>query len=543
LADNRSDRIAKRILAIGLDGATFDVLNPIMDQGYMPHLKYLVTTGTSGILNSTKPPMTPAAWTTFMTGMGPGRHGIIDFEHYDPQTNSLKFNNNFQIKDKTIWQILSEKQFRVGSLHLPMTYPPPAVNGFVISGFETPSVKDNFTYPPELKDIILREIPDYTYSTNWRRGLLGGRSCFAENLEYFKRNFRQNVRLAQLCTDMYGWDVMMVLFKLVDNIQHKCWKYLGNSEVDRYPTQRRMVYSCFQVLDECIGKLMDLARQHEATVIIMSDHGHGSLDGRAQPNWLLKKWGYLNLIGAWPQFRARVNNTLYRLTKKKGGRYAEPDEGIERDLAIDWRTTRACVMHAGIYGFLYLNLKGRQPQGIVDPAGYEPMRDELIERLLGARDEKFGEPIFQEVLKPEEIYHCSRENHKNLPDLMLVPRTGLAVVRKIRGRKAVKWALDGHLGGTHRVEGIFVAHGPGVKPGLKVTAEIADITPTLLAMLGLAVPADMEGRALTHIFDPPLHVEFEPPKEYQPAEAPAEIFSEEEQRVLTQRLSDLGYLE
>jgi predicted AlkP superfamily phosphohydrolase/phosphomutase len=543
LTDSRGNRIAKRILVIGLDGATFDVLGPIMDQGYMPHLKFLVDTGTSGILSSTKPPMTPAAWTTFMTGMGPGRHGVIDFEHYDPQTNSLKFNNTFQIKDKTIWQILSEKGFRVGSLHLPMTYPPQVVNGFMVSGFETPSIKDNFTYPQDLKDLILREIPDYTYSTNWKRGLLGGRSMFSENLEYFKRNFRQNVKLAQVCTETYGWDCMMVLFKLVDNIQHKCWKFLTPEAGTTDPTKQRMVFSCFQVLDECIGKLMDMAREKDATVLIMSDHGHGSLDGKAQPNYLLKQWGFLNLTSSLSQFKARVNNTWDRLTKKKGGRYAQPDQGIEHDLAIDWRQTKACVMHAGIYGFLYINLKGRQPQGIVNPVDYEPFRDELIQRLLSARDEKFGEPVFQDVVKPEEVYNCSRQDHKNLPDLMLIPRTGLAVVRKIRGFKAVKWALDGRLGGTHRVEGIFLANGPGVKPGLKVNAEIADITPTLLAMLGLAVPADMEGKALTDIFDPQLRVEFEPPKKYQPTEGPTEIYSEEEQKLLTQRLSDLGYLE
>ena len=543
LIDNREERIAKRILIIGLDGATFDVLGPIMDQGFMPHLRHLINTGTSGILNSTKPPITPAAWTTFMTGMGPGRHGVIDFEHYDPQTNSLTFNSTFQIKDKTIWQILSEKKFRVGSIHLPMTYPPPAVNGFVVSGFETPSIETNFTYPADLKQAILREIPDYTYSTNWQRGVLGGKSRFSENLEYFKRNFRQNVKLAQLCSETYGWDAMMVLFKLVDNIQHKCWKYLTPEAADKHPNERRMVYSCFQVLDECIGKLMDLAREQEATVIIMSDHGHGSLDGRAQPNCLLKKWGYLNLIGSVSQFKARVHNTWYRLTKKKGGRYAQPDMGIERDLAIDWSQTRACVMHAGIYGFLYINLKGRQPLGIVEPREYESLRDKLIEQLLGVRDELFGEPVFQEVLKPEELYRCSREDHKSLPDLMLIPRTGLAVVRKIRGSKAVNWALDGRLGGTHRVEGIFVAHGPGVKPGLKINADIADITPTLIAMLGLAVPADMEGKALTNIFEPPLNVKFEPPKKYEAVEGPSEIYSEAEQRVLTQRLSDLGYLE
>jgi len=538
-----ANRVAKRVLVIGLDGATFDVLNPIMEQGLMPHLKYLVSTGASGILNSTKPPITPAAWTTFMTGIGPGRHGVIDFERYDPSTNELKFNNRLEIKEKTIWQILSEKKFLVGSIHLPMTYPPQQVNGFMVSGFETPSIDVEFTYPSELKKLILREIPDYSYSTNWKRGVLGGRSYFTENLDYIKRNFRQSVKLARLCTQQYGWDVMMVLFKLTDNIQHKCWKFIDPKNAHKFHTQRRMVYSCFQVLDECLGQLVDLAHEQDATVLIMSDHGHGSLDGRAQPNWLLKHWGYLNLIGPISQAQTRIANTWYRLTKKKGGRFAQPEMGIERDLAIDWSATKACVMHAGMYGFLYINLKGRQPDGIVDPSEYEALRDELIRKFLAAKDEKFHQPVYQEVLKPEQLYSCRREDHPNMPDLMLIPRTGLAVIRKIRGRKAVKWALDGHLGGTHRVEGIFVAHGPGVRPGLKINANIADITPTLLAMLNLPVPADMEGRAMVDVFDPPINVEFEPPKVYQPTETPAEVYSEKEKQLLTDRLQQLGYLE
>jgi predicted AlkP superfamily phosphohydrolase/phosphomutase len=543
LTQSDKKNAGQKVLIIGLDGATFDVLGPIMDQGLMPNMKYIVETGTSGILNSTKPPITPAAWTTFMTGMGPGRHGVIDFERYDPMTNQLSFNSTFQIKEKTIWQILSEKDFRVGSLHLPMTYPPQKVNGFIVSGFETPSINADFTYPKELKDIILKEIPDYSYSTNWKRGVRGGKSYFDENLEYFKHNFRQNVRLAKLCTRQYGWDAMMVLFKLVDNIQHKTWKYVDPRNSGKFPTEQRKVFSCFQVLDECLGELMTLAKENNATILIMSDHGHGSLDGRAQPNWLLKDWGYLELTSGLNQLKTRIANTWHRLTKKKGGRFTQGNVGIEKDLAIDWARTKVCVMHAGIYGFLYINLKGRQPGGTVEPYEYEQLRNELIQKLLAARDEKFNEPVYQDVVKPEEIYKCSREDHPNLPDLMLIPRTGLAVIRKIRGNKAVKWALDGHLGGTHRVEGIFLAHGATVKPGMKINANIEDITPTLLAMMGLAVPADMEGKALSDIFDPPLQIDYEPPKKYQASDGPSQIYSEEDQKLLTERLSDLGYLE
>ncbi len=541
--NNNNRKSAKRVFIIGLDGATFDVLGPMMNEGLMPSLQYLIETGSSGILRSTAPPITPAAWTTFMTGMGPGRHGVIDFEHYDPKTNTLAFNSTFEIKEKTIWQILSENGFKIGSIHLPMTYPPQPVNGFVISGFETPSINAEFTYPPELKQIILKEIPDYSYSTNWQRGILGGRSKFGENLDYIKRSFQQGVKLARIGIEHYQPDVMMVLFKLVDNIQHKCWKYLTPEGARKYPTQRRMVNSCFAELDKCISQLVDIAHENNATILIMSDHGHGSLDGRVQPNLLLKRWGYLKFTSNVSQAKTRIKHTVSRIIKKKASRFAQPNMGIEADLAVDWNKTSACVMHAGMYGFLYINLKGRQPMGIVPPEEYESLRDELIKKFLQARDEKFNEQIFEKVVKPEELYNCKRDSNPNMPDLMLIPRKGLAVIRKIRGTSSVKWALDGRLGGTHRIEGIFVANGQKIKAGFKLDANIADITPTLLAMLELPVPVDMEGKVLLDMFDPAPEVKYEPPEEYKPTEVPETVFSEEDQRVLTERLSDLGYLE
>jgi len=536
--------IASKILIIGLDGATFDVLQPMIDAGYMPHLKHLIDTGASGILNSTQPPITPAAWTTFMTGMGPGRHGIIDFERYDPVNNRLTFNNTFELRHKTLWQMLSESGFRVGSIHLPMTYPPQTVNGFMISGFETPSIDVQFTYPADLKAAILEQMPNYSYSTNWRRSILPSEKVFAENLNYIKNSFDQGVQLARLCGKRHGWDVMMVLLKLVDNLQHKCWRYLDRSNPDRHTRRGKMVAGCLEHLDQCLGQFVQFAHEYDnkALVIVMSDHGHGSLDGRAQPNLLLKRWGYLKLTGAVSQVKTRASYMISRSMGKKAPRFSQPNQGIERDLAIDWPRTKACVMHAGIYGFLYINLKGRHRRGAVDPADYEALRDELKDRLLRARDQTYDRQIFQDVHKPEDLYHCRREELQDLPDLLLVPATGLAVVRKIRGNSAVRWNVDGQLGGTHRVEGILVANGRHVRPGYKLRAEIADITPTILACMGLAVPVDMEGKALTGMFDRPLKVDFQPPRKAA-ATAAEEVYSDKEKKLLTERLADLGYLE
>ncbi len=534
-----------RMLIIGLDGATFDVLDPLMDAGRMPNLKRFVANGTAGVLHSTRPPITPAAWTTFMTGKGPGRHGIIDFEKYDVRRNLLTFNSTFEIREKTIWELLSEKGLRVGSINVPMTYPPRPVNGFMISGFETPSIDAEFTWPVGLKRELLEVMPNYSYRTNWRRSALGGEATLAENLDYISNSFEQGWQLTQYCGEKFGWDVMMIVFKLVDNLQHKAWKYLDSRFNWRYPRAAELAARCFTRLDEVLGKLFDYASASNGTVLIMSDHGHGSLDGKAQPNRLLRDWGYLTLRSPLSQASQRAAHWVHRLTKGKVTRFEQGSRGIERDLAIDWSRTQACVMHAGIYGFLYLNVKGRSAFGIVEPRDYDRLRDEIAERLRSqtVRDRDGREiRVFPEVYKTEELYGCDRDELSDLPDLLLSPHPGVAVVRKIRGNSPVRWCPDSRIEGTHRLEGVLAVGGPEIRRGARIEGNIVDIAPTVLSALGLRVPVDMEGRVLRDLFVSEPIVEREPPVK-KVLEEHGEVYSEADRRVLEKRLSELGYLE
>ncbi|MBN2561417.1 MAG: alkaline phosphatase family protein [Phycisphaerae bacterium] len=533
-----------RVLLIGLDGATFDVLEPLMERNLMPELKSLIHGGTSARLESTKPPITPAAWTTFMTGKGPGRHGIIDFLRYDPARHHLSFNNNQKISQKTIWQILSEKRYRVGSINVPMTFPPEPVNGFMISGFDTPPGRD-FTYPKELQTELLARYPDYTHEKKWERRAFGGDQLFARNLDYISQSFDRGYELAKFCGEKYGWDVMMVLFKLVDNLQHKAWRYLDPRTRDRSPARRDMTIDCLARLDAVLGKLKHLAKEHDATMLVISDHGHGSLDGKAQPNLLLAHWGYLGLRSTVARARTRSQVWWRRLTKSRNG---SPVGSPDQDLAVDWSQTRACVLHAGIYGFLYLNLKGRQPDGIgtVDPSEFESLRSEIRERLLAAKcKDRTGHEmtIFPEVYTTEELYGCGRDEYPWMPDLLLAPADGLAVVKKIRGRSPVRWVPLSRLEGTHRLHGLFVAYGPKISAGKKIRSHIADITPTVLAGLGERVPADMDGRVIREMFDEPVRVDYEPPQERKVDELEEPALSKKQMKEVAARLGDLGYLD
>lgn len=543
---------AGRVLVVGLDGATFDVLDPLMAEGVMPRLKAAVESGAAGTLWSTVPPITPAAWTTFLTGKQPGSHGIIDFERYDPPSNKLAFNSTRCLDHvRNIWDILGDRGLRVGSINVPMTYPATQVNGFLISGFETPGTDSDFVYPRDLKTDVLSRWPDPTLRAKWKHATMRGMGVFRQNINYVIQSFNQGVDMARVLGDRFGWDVLMVVLKLVDNLQHKTWKYIDPRWRDRDPVRRDLVRTAFAEADRAVGALIDYARTHNATVLIVSDHGHGSLEGKVQPNLFLQQWGYLNLLGGPAQSSTRGRYLLDRMlgrTKK----FARAGD-VTHDLAVDFDRTRACVMHAGMAGFLYINLKGRQPCGIVEEAEYEALRDELRERFLGSECravDPTGRPIslFKAVHKPEELYGCTRREQPWLPDLMLIPHDSLAVVRKIRGNAPVKWLPYRRIEGTHRPNGIIVAHGPPIKEGVRVEASIVDCAPTILTLMGLHAPQDMEGRVLTELFaSPPVIKQAAASRSIdrtkQSGEAEAPVYSDKDLQAITDRLSDLGYLE
>jgi predicted AlkP superfamily phosphohydrolase/phosphomutase len=548
------------VLILGLDGATFDVLDPLMAEGRMPRLQAAAASGTSAVLRSTTPPITPAAWTTFLTGKQPGSHGIIDFERYDTETNRLLLNSTRCLDHvRGLWQILGDAGLRVGSVNVPMTYPPVPVQGFLVSGFETPGPHADFVYPPELKDEILARWPDPTLRTKWRRRLLGGDALFRENVAYMSRSFHQGAAMTTWLGDKLGWDVVMVVFKLLDNLQHKAWRYLDPRWSHRHPTRTELAKEGFSEADRAIGTLLDYAQANDAAVVMVSDHGHGCLEGKVQPNLLLQRWGYLSLRGGAAQKAVRGRRVWDRLRGRR--RKFQRVGNIADDLAVDFTRTRACVMHAGMAGFLYINLEGRQPSGIVKQTEYEALRDELRDRFLGPECRALGPgdepiPLIAEVHKPETLYGCSREDQPWLPDLLLTPHESLAVVRKIRGRRPVRWLPYRRIEGTHRPDGIFVATGPGIRQAPRVKerstalrAHIVDCAPTILAMLGMRIPADVEGRVIAEIFKTPPVVETEAVK---PIDATPrvgdgrradDVYSEAELQQVTERLADLGYLE
>lgn len=543
----RPEALVSRVLIIGLDGATWTLLNPAMAAGYMPRLSALVETGTRGTLLSTIPPITPAAWTTFLTGKGPGKHGIIDFVRYNARDHRLAFNSTQAVGEKSLWTILSEQGLHVGSIQVPMTYPPYPVNGFLISGFETPGLESEFCYPPTLKPGLLAAVPDYGYKSDWHKSHGDDDATFEKNMAFVGHSFLQMADVLKHCTAEHPWDAAMVVLKMVDNASHKAWAQLDPLTADRWPARKDVCARMWRQLDGAIGLMIDMARARDpqTAILMMSDHGHGSLDARVYANRLLERGGFLKQKSLLSRWSAHLSDQLSRWTLEKGRFNKDPMEKLARELPVDWPRTPACVMHAEIDGFLYLNVKGRQPPEVacVEPQDYDRVREEVRDYLLRCKDE-LGQPIFVAVHRTEELYGCDKSRLGELPDLILVPQPGSVVVRKVRGGRMIRRGGALQWGGTHRPEGVFVANGPAIRKGGQLDAHISDLTPTVLGLLGLGVPQDMTGKFLTALFDRPVTPKYV--DESAPASRPQEaqpVFTPEEEVVLHQRLSDLGYLE
>jgi predicted AlkP superfamily phosphohydrolase/phosphomutase len=532
------------IVLIGLDGASFDVLDPLVGAGDMPTLARLLARGARVELDSVVPPITPAAWTSFMTGKQPAKHGVYDFRIYDPRTARDVFVTSRAVRERTLWQLLSAAGLRVAVVNLPMMFPPPAASGTVVSGFDMPSPDVAFTNPPELRERILSRYPAYRLVPVPEPSdpSLEGDDSFERFVRDVESGLEQRTWIARELLRAERPDVFMVHYQEPDVLQHVLWRFLADP--DLAPERHARLRQVYRRLDSLLGEILADAPA-EALVLIVSDHGFGAQLGRLFPNVLLQKLGYLS----WRSRRTtRFKHSLRKRLERLGLGRARPaldvpwevrvrTHGFAQDLPLRWSRTRAYVALAEIYGLLYLNLRGREPYGIV-ARGVEQERltEEIRIRLLAARDPHDDGAAFAEVLRGEEVYPDDPTARR--PELVLIPRPGFIARRELR--LSLWLERNRTVGGTHRPEGVLVAAGPGVRAGRFDRAAIVDLAPTVLSVAGVPVPDDMDGRVLAELFERPPTVTYG--RASVRAAADDTGLSEHEEAQLADRLRALGYL-
>jgi predicted AlkP superfamily phosphohydrolase/phosphomutase len=552
-----------KVMVIGMDGATFDILNSLISQGKLPHLKSLIKEGVSGPLRSTIPPLSAAAWSTFQTGKNPGKHGIFDFFRNCPgEYNCTAVNSTF-LKSKTLWEILSDNGKNVGVLNVMFNYPPRQVNGFIVSGKETPSENKEYTFPGPLKQEILQFEPKYK-AEPFRR--------VSQTKNFLKKVpllLNRQERVNSYLFKKYSPDFFMNLFAIPDIIHHLFWKHIDPSHPYYSEKKSRKYLALFeksyQTLDDIVGRRMQMVDK-DTIVIIISDHGAGALHKIVQLNRWLKKQGLLALKKEPSVSTSSVRKSIKEIIKKLYEYLVMYDSfGLIKMLrfkttgkrealakhAIDWSKTKAYAGRKSEHG-IYCNVRGREKEGIINPGKeYEELREFIISQIQTITDPATGLKVFKHIYKREEIYNGPYVSYA--PDIILdfgnnpyEPGTALfdsEIIDEVRINS---------LSGMHRPDGILIAHGQGIKNGAEINgANICDLAPTILYAMGIKTPPDMDGKVLYSLFEPSFIDKNV--AEYEKAQAStyrkkeekegAEVtYSDKEVNEIQERLRPLGYL-
>lgn len=555
-----------KVFVVGLDGATLDVIAPWAAQGELPHMARLLAEGAYGDLTTVIPPMTAPAWTSFVTGKNPGKHGIIDFVRRREGSYAIEPINATHRKAASLWSIAGAAGRRVGALNVPITYPPEPVHGFMVSGLLTPG-GSTYTYPPDLAGELDRAVGGYRIhmKPSYARGSVDE---FLDDLPILTR---KQVAATQYLMRSREWDLLSVVYRGPDGVQHAAC----HADDPAHPLYSRRhherygdaILDVYRQVDAHLGELMAML-DDETVLVLMSDHGYGPLHRFIYLNNWLMRWGMLRIKAApWARVRElafRVGFApveLYDVLLRLGLGFVKGavTKGKNRSLLsslflsfadVDWNRTTAYAVGNG--GQIYVNLRGREPQGIVEPGEpYERVVATIVERLHGMVDPmgplpgEAGAQIEVDVYRRDELY--AGEQVERLPDVVFLPRD----LRRMPfgeyefGSRALvgpSWSISG----THRMNGVVALWGPGIKRGRELHgAEIIDLAPTILALLGVEIPHDMDGRVLEDAFEagavrPVWGVPQGPPTEAR-SDGPFEL-SEREQAEIAARLRGLGYV-
>ena len=468
-----------KVLVVGLDGATMDLIKPWAREGKLPTFEKLMSEGSYGELESVMPTITIPAWNCLATGKNSGKLGCFSFIQKVYGSYDFRVYSSMVKEERDIWDILSDYGKDVFVLNAPNTLTAHKINGLMVAGCLCP-LEERLTYPESLRGVlhnldyegdtvdpsILASLKDSEYSIKHK--------------EITEKHCKVLFRFLE-----QTWDFGFFVFTELDRIQHKFWDH------------ESILLDHYQHID---GKLKDLLgrleKENDGTnIMIVSDHGFGPNSRAFLPNeWLLRR-GLLEVrrIPTLNFFKALVSilskpiplkmlssasnfpllRTLFRSINLHTGK-----------TPIQWDKTKA--FSYGTWGTIYVNLSGREPQGVVKEEEYEKLRSEIIEEL--------GK-ISVKAYRREELYHG--EYLEFAPDIVIqVDDNVTAISAKVwRGEEFAKW-----YGGSHRLNGTFIAWGPDIKESIEIEAKIYDVAPTILHMFGMPIPKDMDGRVLKEIF-------------------------------------------
>lgn len=469
-----------KLLVIGIDGGTLDIVLPLVHAGKLPNLSGLIQNGAYGTLMSTIPPVTAPAWSSFITGTNPGQHGVFYFFkiEQDPQGRvgrKILANLN-HIRGIPFWKVLNQHGKKVGLLNIPLTYPPQKVDGFMVSGMLVPKGSTDFTYPPELfsrLDEYYVDIDGLMVADKWRAEELveKDRTRFISNvLRLSKSRARNALKLMK----QEPWDLFMVVFTGSDRMCHFFWED-PDSEGSISPS----IQQYYTLLDALIGDLVRAAGE-DTVKIVMSDHGFGPAPVKKINTFALAKILGVDMRSLAFRYRYLKNRILSKIGR------------VRRKTLIDLllqENLKTALMP--LYtNFLGIHIQHKNDQGT---------QTRLINKLETLRDPLSGEKMVARILPRDSLFRGPFAG--KAPDLVAQFSYNYQLGFDMRSNRLVSEIRNRVRTGDHRMEGLFIASGPQIEPA-KLEGEFAiqDVTPTLLYLAGTPIPENYDGRLMSELF-------------------------------------------
>ncbi len=548
-----------RIFVIGLDSATYDFVDRWVSEGHLPTFKKLISQGVKGELTSVIPPVTTPAWTSFLTGKNPSNHGLFSWIRRKGAIGMEPFNKT-HIKGESIGELLSRNGKKVGLVNIPSTYPPSEVNGFVVTGLETPSRESSFTYPASLKEELLSKF-DYEIERS-QKFRIGEEDSYLEVVENVERK-RQKAVLHLMDTN--EWDFFMVVYRGTDILNHVFFRHqdpgypLKDPEgVARYGD---VMLNHYKLMDQTIAEIWERLNEDD-TILMMSDHGSCAFWRYVYLDNLFMKHGLLNLkksfggsirrtlfnLGLTPENvlklinRLKLRNLARKLVPQKNR--VKVSSAMLLGSSVDW--SRSVAFPFGGFGQIYINVEGREDEGCVKPGEqYEDVVQRIIAALNTLKEPLDGQPMVANVIRKEELGADLMD--PLVPDLFVqwvddryADFGGIGMSRDTTSD------ILAHYSGTHSMRGLFLAHGPDFQQGTVIdTARIIDLAPTICHLLDLPVPTDMDGRVLEEAYRPGV-MERKPVRFTDPADSGTgeqHELNDQEREQVEERLRNLGYID
>ncbi len=497
---------APRVLIVGWDGATFDMIDPLVAAGRLPTVAGLLERGASAELESTRVPISSAAWAAITTGKGPGHTGIYSFFEPVDGTYDVRLVSSRSLAATPLWRILSRRGLGVNVFGVPVTYPPEPVRGHLVAGMLSPFDAE-YAYPAD-------------YTTELRdRGFVPDMGIWrTDQPASWERIDRQLTLKEQAVNELLArddWAMSLVVFKSLDVASHRA--YTGQTD--------GIVAQLYERLDGILSRMIEAAGP-DTNVLLISDHGFRTYSRGLNLNEWLVQEGYAVRSAEAEALGERAQGPL---AQRRATEYRR------RIGELDMSRTRAfATVCEGNFGAIRLNVAGREPNGIVPPDQVDRLLDELAARVADSPDLVGAERGHQLYPGPHGTV---------VPDLIVEsgPSTRVLAARWRRTSRDYDHPLP-----NHALQGILIAAGPSIAGMRKrARAHVLDIAPTSLHLLANPVYAEMAGRVLSEFLaDPDSPVtrirEIDDPN-FAAAPDSATHFTEEERRELEDRLRSLGY--